>query len=163
MIITPPTPITYLHLVVEHFTRKMRLEHLEYLQARQQTYDPGEISGDVTSPGVHEAVAQSPFYRLPYELRRKILIFAFGNYTYHVGVIDDRANRDPWFTDCKPECLKWVGDICRRDANEMRPFQDDCVLDPLYPSHFMKNIGVLGWLCSCRLGCVIPYQHAFAG
>lgn len=128
MIITPPTPILIFIQVFDHFTRKMRLEHLESLQTRQQPYDPSEISGDVTSPGVHEAVAQSPFYRLPYELRRKILIFAFGNYTYHVGVIDDRANQDPWFTDCKPECLKWFGGICRRDANEIRPCQDDCNL-----------------------------------
>lgn len=137
----------------------MSYKHIEWIQARQQTYDSSGTSGDLPSPGVYEAVAKCLFYRLPFELRRKILIFAFGNYTYHLGIMDARADQDLMFIYGKSECLKWFGGIFPRDPSET-PYEDWCRASTRNEYKSMEDISVMGWLCSCRLGFAMCYKHA---
>jgi hypothetical protein len=135
----------------------MSLEQLEWLRTRLEDNDSSKTSHDPSSPEVYEAVAKSSFYRLPLELRRKILILAFGHHTLHFGLLDPRGYQDHIFSDCEPQALRWWGGVCTRDPN-LSPFDDSCRGDPKYKS--TDDVGVMGWLRSCRLGFVM-YSHRF--
>lgn len=102
------------------------------------------------------AVADSIFFqRLPAELRRMILIEAFGGRTIHVELEWDRE----W---------RWLAIVCHRDASRVarsdhtkrlisEPWMDTCLE---YGSGGCRNfsgesrlnckIGCIGWLTACR-------------
>jgi hypothetical protein len=135
----------------------MSLEQLEWLRTRLQNDDSSKTGYDSSSPEVYEAVAKSSFYRLPLELRRKILILAFGNHTLHFGLLEPNGEQDKIFSDCEPRALRWWSGICMRDPN-LSPFENNCLGHPNYKS--TEDNGVMGWLCSCRLGFVL-YSRFF--
>jgi hypothetical protein len=135
----------------------MSLEQLEWLRTRLQKDDSSKTGYDSSSPEIYEAVAKSSFYGLPLELRRKILILAFGNHTLHFGLLEPNGEQDKIFSDCEPQALRWWSGICMRDPN-LSPFENNCLGHPNFKS--TEDIGVMGWLCSCRLGFVL-YSRCF--
>lgn len=137
----------------------MSLEQLEWLRTRLQDDGSSKKSHDPSSPEVYEAVAESSFYRLPFELRQKILILAFGNHILHFGLLEPNGEQDKVFSECEVEALRWWSGICTRDPT-LPPFENNCLGHPKYKS--TDDIGVMGWLRSCRLGLVVYFPSLFA-
>jgi hypothetical protein len=100
------------------------------------------------------------FKLLPYEIRRSILVAAFGEQTMHMELkhnksssISDTASHSSW---------QWSGCVCQRRsewtetekelklARKINPCDDACFKGE------GGRIGIMGWLLACRQAFVHP-------
>jgi len=108
---------------------------------------------DFPSGNLYEAVAESPFYRLPPELRLHILRQAFGERRVHLHLADG-ANSLLRDVIRNPNRFEWFGCVCDRPPNRS-PVNDECRLALRDTRPRSDRLGVMGWLCSSRLGYVL--------
>ncbi|KAI9147467.1 hypothetical protein HJFPF1_12488 [Paramyrothecium foliicola] len=99
---------------------------------------------------------RSAFFRMPYEIRRQILVLAFGERIVHVDIrppssAPNGAVDGPSAGTNQTWC--WTGSVCRRTyLPHIEPFfEDNCRwnTDPM-PDDVALNIGALGWLQTSR-------------
>ncbi|KOS20545.1 hypothetical protein ESCO_005294 [Escovopsis weberi] len=107
--------------------------------------------------------SKSPlFTRIPPEIRRQILIYAFGDWTVHLGLKCQRVRR---MFRRPTEKWTWKGCFCHQRAVTWHNpphfeglrrswYEDRCFEDCRTPSQcflpFDCRIGIMGWLLSCR-------------
>lgn len=133
----------------------------EWLRKRHEILET-EFANGPSSTNLYEAVSNSPFYRLPSELRIYILRLAFGDQTIHTGHLVPDHLIEPFTPHFEsPRDLKWRSCVCARPPGES-PNDDLCGLVAHRNDSFeglpkTKPLGIAGWLYSCRLGFVFHY------
>jgi hypothetical protein len=116
----------------------------------------------INAPPEHTAATKdSPFFRLPLEIRQKVLSYAFGERTVHIDLRVDHEWQ--WFSCvCSRRliCVDEQGQPSRRAG--MEPCEDACIpggrilgkrgqqLASDHPSSDCCHLGVMGWLLACR-------------
>ncbi|OQD87643.1 hypothetical protein PENANT_c005G08020 [Penicillium antarcticum] len=121
----------------------------KWLWERLHKHKPSDFSTE----NLYEAVAESPFYLLPPELRLRILRQAFGDCRVHLHLAGGARSANALVGDVirNPDRFEWFGRVCDRPPNR-KPVNDDCRL-ALQDTHPRSGqLGVIGWLCSSRLG-----------
>lgn len=103
---------------------------------------------DATPSDHYRAVAKSPLYRLPTELRLRILRLAFGDKTLHLDLDRPMAREDPYHSKDDYSLFFWCGFVCEEPKMGTTPATDRC--DLWHPG--VEKIGIWGYLNSCHLG-----------
>lgn len=117
----------------------------QWLQARH-TKNPLPLLFDE----VDAAVSESPFHRLPTEIRLHILRLAFGDRTLHLEINDSNllAHNITTYPHIPPEDQQWATCVYQRCMQtHIHKSSWECLTESI--------IGVSGWMRSCRLGSVL--------
>lgn len=106
----------------------------------------------ITPPTTWTSAQECLFFQLPYEIRRMILLIAFGGRTVHMDIIREE------------EAWQWKGIVCAREFlprtrfNRQSAWNDDCMRWwarrgwGTLPE--VCHLGITGFLLSCRQGYI---------
>lgn len=130
----------------------------KWLRKRLDALERGFLNGPSTA-NLYDGVSSSPLYCLPSELRYYVLRLAFGDKTVNPGILIPDSLIKPVEICDSSLTENWRDGVsdCRHPPRGT-PQEDICgqVLSERYYSKFphfkSKPLGIMGWLCSCRLG-----------
>ncbi|KAB5570000.1 hypothetical protein GE09DRAFT_1101339 [Coniochaeta sp. 2T2.1] len=144
----PPSAASYSHFhsLITRLEKEDTSETVTQLSNKSNLQHVMAVTISSIDPDTKPASSCAFFEVLPPELRRHILIHAFGNRTLHVRQLGTVCRR----LELQPAGVNPASDDCVREYHSLRMLKSDW------------NIGALSWLLTCRLAYVEGVEVLYA-